>query len=331
MVKVVENNERICTVNLDGSECSIVFQSHYKYFTVKNESDSKVYISLKRDIVPEADGVMTVNSKESATITNMQPNVNMFFASGSGKIQVFASNSDKFVNPFKYAPVSDGGGDKIITPESLGYADGAAMFFDGIYNFPNKHVNNNYGWVDIANDNIMIRNNLSGSVHDNHYDKLSGSDSIFIAPAVTYDNFTVEIVFDIISVPTSECDMASNFNRSGFGIYTYDNALRAVIHNGNAYVGAILSSFATGTKYAAQLVYDGNVFTAYINGVAIGAVQVSLDNYNKSTEPFMLGGLISGSYSDGAYNYYRFAVYDKVLTDTQLKQNYNTDVERFNL
>ena len=53
---------------------------------------------------------MTVNSKESATITNMQPNVNMFFASGSGKIQVFVSNSDNFVNPFKSAPVATGGG-----------------------------------------------------------------------------------------------------------------------------------------------------------------------------------------------------------------------------
>ena len=113
MVKVVENNERICTVTLDGSECSIVFQSHYKYFTIKNESDSAVYISLKRGIIPEADGVMTVNSKESATITNMQPNVNMFFASGSGKIQAFASNSDNFVNPFKSAPVAGSGGGMI--------------------------------------------------------------------------------------------------------------------------------------------------------------------------------------------------------------------------
>ena len=119
MVKVVENNERICTVNLDGSECSIVVQSHYKYFTVKNESDSEVYISLKRDIAPEADGVMTVNSKESATITNMQPNVNMFFASGSGKIQVFASNSDNFVNPFKSAPVAGSGGGVTVCNDNL--------------------------------------------------------------------------------------------------------------------------------------------------------------------------------------------------------------------
>ena len=63
MVKVVENGERICTVTLDGSECSIVFQSHYKYFTIKNESDSAVYISLRRGIIPEYDGVMMVNSK----------------------------------------------------------------------------------------------------------------------------------------------------------------------------------------------------------------------------------------------------------------------------
>ena len=45
----------------------------------------------------------------------MQPNVNMFFASGSGKIQVFASNSDNFVNPFKSAPVAGSGGGKIPT------------------------------------------------------------------------------------------------------------------------------------------------------------------------------------------------------------------------
>ena len=35
MVKVVENGERICTVNLDGSESSIIFQSSYRYFAVK--------------------------------------------------------------------------------------------------------------------------------------------------------------------------------------------------------------------------------------------------------------------------------------------------------
>lgn len=110
MVKVVENDERICTVNLDGSECSIVFQSNYKCFAVKNESDSEVYISLKRNITPGEDGVMSIGSKESSSLAHFKPNVNMFFAKGTGKIQVFASNSDNIINPFKSAPVATGGG-----------------------------------------------------------------------------------------------------------------------------------------------------------------------------------------------------------------------------
>ena len=87
MVKVVENGERICTVALDGSESSIVFQSSYRYFAVKNESDANVYVSLNRDIVEGADGVMTIGSKESALFAHMKPNVNMFFVKGKGKIQ----------------------------------------------------------------------------------------------------------------------------------------------------------------------------------------------------------------------------------------------------
>lgn len=296
-----------------------------RFYWFRNLGDSTLYVSAKPNPIAGGDDVSELPPKSATSIETDDGSV---YILGAGKVEIH--NTDNKFCPYKLGLYSGGGG-KIITPESLGYADNAVMFFDGIYNFPNKHANNNYGWVDIASDNIMIRNNLSGSVYDDHYGKTSGSDSIFIAPSITYDNFTVEIVFDIISVPTSECDMASNFNKSGFGIYTYNNALNAVIHNGSAYVGATLPSFDTGTKYAAQLVYDGNVFTAYINGVAIGSVQISLENYNKSTEPFMLGGLRSGSYSDGAYNYYRFTVYDKVLTDAQLIQNYNADVARFNL
>ena len=225
MVKVVENNERICTVNLDGSECSIVFQSHYKYFTVKNESGSKVYISLKRDIVPEADGVMTVNSKESATITNMQPNVNMFFASGSGKIQVFASNSDNFVNPFKSAPAQSGGGvntnnyDLGYTQIALGFLNGGGAYNGSndweknrlaiTQNYNNYNIMHSYA-IDFTNVKTII---ISGAVTSNLVGltasgyckisaeietKLNADEWIKLATAVpetAYDllNFTAEI------------------------------------------------------------------------------------------------------------------------------------------
>lgn len=317
---------KIKTVTTVGGVNPIYFGDYSpRFYWFKNLSDSTLYVSSNPNMIVGGDDVSELPPKSSTVI---ETTTGVVYVLGAGKVEIH--NTDSKFCPFRSIHVSDGGS-KIITPESLGYADDAAMFFDGIYNFPNKHVDNNYGWVDIANDNIMIRNNISGSVYDDHYDKLSGSDSIFIAPAITYDNFTVEIVFNIISVPASECDAASNFNKSGFGIYTYDNILKATIHNGRAYVDVTLPSFSIGTKYVAQLTYDGNVFRAYINGVDSGAVQLSLENYNKSTEPFMLGGLRDGSYSDGAYNFYRFAVYNKVLTDAQLTQNYNTDTARFNL
>ena len=35
--------------------------------------------------------------------------------------------------------------------------------------------------------------------------------------------------------------------------------------------------------------------------------------------------------SDGAYNFYRFAVYDKALTAAEIAQNYNADTARFDI
>ena len=214
-----------------------------------------------------------------------------------------------------------------ITPEKLGYVSGAQYFFDGIYNFSNKHADIALAWIDIANDNVMTR--TAGNVYDDHYDKLSGSSSIFSVPAITYDNFTVEVVCTINSISTSECDIASNFDSSGFGIYTENGILHAVIRNNSDYVGAELSSFSTGIKYAMQLVYDGITFTVYINGSVIGSYDVSLDSYRKSSRAFSLGGLVNGYYTGGAYNFYRFAVYDKALTAAEIAQNYNADIVRF--
>lgn len=216
---------------------------------------------------------------------------------------------------------------QVITPEKLGYVSGAQYFFDGIYNFPNKHADIALAWIDIVNDNVMTR--TAGNVYDDHYDKLSGSSSIFSVPAITYDNFTVEVVCTINSVSTSECDIVGNFDFSGFGIYTKNGLLYAEIHDSNSYVSAELPSFSTGIKYVMQIVYDGSIFTAYINGSVAGTCDVSLDSYRKSSRALAIGGSVSGSFSEGAYNFYRFAVYDKALTAAEITQNYNADTARF--
>lgn len=305
---------------------AIEFDRYYPYFAVRNDSSGIIYVSTtKADCKNDTDGVISVPSGSSYVASNGNMDNRFLYLNGTGKAAVVAQY-DK-INPFKVA--QGGGEDSEITPEKLGYASSAQYFFDGIYNFPNKHADIALAWIDIANDNVMTR--TAGNVYDDHYDKLSGSSSIFSVPAITYDNFTVEVVCTINSVSTSECDIASNFDSSGFGIYTENGILYAVIRNNSDYVGAELSSFSTGIKYAMQLVYDGITFTAYINGSVIGSYDVSLDSYRKSSKAFSLGGLVNGFYTGGAYDFYRFAVYDKALTAAEIAQNYNADTARFDI
>lgn len=305
---------------------AIEFDRYYPYFAVRNDSSGIIYVSTtKADCKNDTDGVISVPSGSSYVASNGNMDNRFLYLNGTGKAAVVAQY-DK-INPFKVA--RGGGEDREITPEKLGYVSGAQYFFDGIYNFPNKHADTALAWIDIANDNVMTR--TVGNVYDDHYDKLSGTGSIFTVPAITYDNFTVEVVCAINSVSTSECDIAANFDGSGFGFYTENGILHAVIRDNSSYVGAELSSFSTGIKYVMQIVYDGSTFTAYVNGSAIGSRDVSLGSYLKSSRAFALGGSVSGSFSDGAYNFYRFAVYNKALTSSEITQNYNADTARFDI
>lgn len=118
MVKVVDNGERICTVTLDGSESSVVFQNDYRYFAVQNNSDTDINISLKRGFSSVDDGVMTVVAGSSVLFPHMRSNVNQFFVKGTGKIQVCATNEP--INPFVNAPPQKVVGavlKEIITPK----------------------------------------------------------------------------------------------------------------------------------------------------------------------------------------------------------------------
>ena len=217
-----------------------------------------------------------------------------------------------------------------VTPESLGYVSGAVNFFDGIYNFAHKHADNGLFWIDIANDTIMSRSD--GSVYSDHYEKISGINSVFRLAPITYDNFTVEVVFDIKSVSTNECNIATNYQVAGFGVHTENGTtLFSGIRKNSNYVYINLGQFSTETKYNVQMVYDGNVFKTYVNGVLIGSQNVLLSEYVKSSRDFALGGLANGSFCDGAYNFYRFALYDRALTDDEIIKNYNSDKKRFNM
>ena len=107
MEKIVKAGLRDCTVNLDGSECAVKFDTCFRAFAVRNDGAADIYISKSSGIVPDDDGVMCVKSGASAVFAHMDIYADTVYLLGNGRVQVHAQNDS--ANPFNYAPTIVGG------------------------------------------------------------------------------------------------------------------------------------------------------------------------------------------------------------------------------
>lgn len=209
------------------------------------------------------------------------------YITGSGAVAVAAKNEAAA----NFKAVQKGGGEITeVTPGSLGYAVGAKMFFDGIYNFGQKHTDNGAYWIDIVS-NAVMRRYLADTgkllLSDNHYVKETGVDSALRIPVYfNSDHFTTELFFEITSGNTSENDIINNFDHAGFGLFTENNAIQFGIFNNssNAYQYINGGSYEQNTKYHIVATYNGENVIFYINGTIVGSEILALADYKKSTK-----------------------------------------------
>lgn len=322
---------REATVTLNGVT-TVTFDRRYPYFAVRNDSSAPVYIStVNADCTAGADGVVAVPKDGSVVIANCGDILGdgTLYLNGSGAVIIMGQYDGG--NRFKTA--GKGGETVDITPTSLGYAAGAKMFYDGIYNFPPKHATNGNTWVDMVNSQTMSRytDGGSGLIASNHYIKQAGiATAMKIPDLIDYDRFTVELFVEITGGTTGENDIISNFDKAGFGIYTENGELNASIRSesSTSYLN-IATAFTQNTPYGLAITYDGQAFNFYVNGALVGTK--TLSDYKKSIKNTYLGCLGAGDTNcmAGAYNFYRLAAYSRALTAAEVMVNYNTDVLRF--
>ena len=324
---------REATVTLDGVT-TVTFDRRYPYFAVRNDSSAPVYIStVNADCTAGADGVVAVPKDSSVVIANCGDifGDGVLHLNGSGAVTIMG----QYDGGNRFKTVRRGGGEITeVTPESLGYAVGAIMFFDGIYNFPPKHATNGNTWVDMVNSQTMNRytdGSGSGLIASNHYIKQTGiATAMKIPDLIDYDLFTVELFVEITGGTTGENDIISNFDKAGFGIYTENGQMNASIRSeSSANYLNIATAFSQNTPYGLAITYDGQAFNFYVNGALVGTK--TLSDYKKSTKNTYLGCLGAGdtNYAVGAYNFYRLAAYSKALTAAEIAQNYEKDVKRY--
>ena len=307
---------REATVTLSGVT-TVTFDRRYPYFAVRNDSSAPVYIStVNADCTAGADGVVAVPKDGSVVIANCGDifGDGTLYLNGSGAVTIMGQYDGG--NRFKTA--GKGGETVDITPTSLGYAAGAKMFYDGIYNFPPKHATNGNTWVDMVNSQTMIRytDGGSGLIASNHYIKQTGiATAMKIPDLIDYDRFTVELFVEITGGTTGENDIISNFDKAGFGIYTENGELNASIRSesSTSYLN-IATAFTQNTPYGLAITYDGQAFNFYVNGALVGTK--TLSDYKKSTKNTYLGCLGAGdtNFAVGTYNFYRLAAYSRALT-----------------
>lgn len=312
----------------------VEFDRRYPFYGIRNDSSSAIQVStVNAECVEGADGVVTVAKDSSFVIANCGDKFNgtMLYLNGNGTVTVVGQYSDS--NRFKVA--QKGGGETVdITPTSLGYAPGAKMFYDGIYNFPPKHATNGNTWVDMVNSQTMGRytdGSGNGLIASNHYIKQTGiATAMKIPDLIDYDLFTVELFVEITGGTTGENDMVSCYDKAGFGIYTENGQMIASIRSeSSASYLNIATAFSQNTPYGLAITYDGQAFNFYVNGALVGTK--TLSDYKKSTQNTYLGCLGAGdtNYAVGAYNFYRLAAYSRALTAAEIAQNYEKDVKRY--
>lgn len=90
MEKIVKNGERFATVQLDGTECAVIFESEYRGFEIKNKSEGDVIISLEQG-VSEGDGVVVIGSGESLNYMHYR-SLDTVYLTGTGSVIVAAKN-----------------------------------------------------------------------------------------------------------------------------------------------------------------------------------------------------------------------------------------------
>lgn len=335
MVKEVKGCNRVIEITLDGTECAVKFDAKYNGFDIRNKSGKDITVSLKSGAAKGDDGVITIGDGETFNYMHMM-GLDTVYITGSGAVAVAAKNEAAA----NFKAVRRGGGEITeVTPESLGYAVGAKMFFDGIYNYVTKHVNNGAAWLNMI-DYDLIRRYLVDTgkllIGSDHYVKETGADSALRIPVYfNSDHFTTELFFEITSGNTSENDIINNFDRAGFGLFTENNAIQFGIFNNssNAYQYINGGSYEQNTKYHIVATYNGENVILYINGTMVGSEILALADYKKSTKiPYM--GCVGGGgsyYSAGAYKFYRVAYYERALSQIEIINNYNSDIARFNV
>lgn len=223
---------------------------------------------------------------------------------------------------------------KNVSNYSLGYVtDGLVVHYDGIKNVLGEHSATTTVWKDLSgngNDGI-----LKGCTWNEDSLKFDGVDDYVLIGDHNYDQFTLEIVVLNDEVKTSETEYICNYEGGGYGlsysgqknlceIYGLNSSAWKQLYSNNAIV--------PNKKYVITGSYNLNQITLFENGTKFQKSESDKIKTPNNDTKLCIGTNPSSNRGTACWlngKVYSVRVYNRALTDEEVRKNYEIDKIRF--
>lgn len=330
-------SKQVYTVSDFDNEAPIILVTDEKIISSDNNTKNSITISTSDNLSGVKKVMYEVDNVEKSYFETEKKGMNVT----NNNVTV-----DKYVTDVTFYVVDNAGNSTVLhrhlnaitsTDDYIKY--GLVAQYDGINNTGNGHSSSTTTWKDLSgngNDGI-----LKGCEWYDNCLKLARENNDYVnMGSQNYDSITLEIVALHDNINNDEIDYISNFEGCGYGItYNYLNsqANQMWIYDidSESYKSVSSNSVVSiNNIYSLSGSYDGKVLKLFENNT-----KYSLDLKGRIKlfpNVFLMLGMNPNENNDSGGGHlsgriYSVRVYNRALTDEEVKHNYNIDKARFGI
>ena len=210
-------------------------------------------------------------------------------------------------------------------------SNGLMLHYDAVNNTGSGHSTTTTTWKDLSGNNRDAT--VTGGTWGDNYLRFTTSNTSNGVKTksnfpINYSNMTFSIVFNLTQVSSVEALLGSRTTSSnGMMLFNFDenNALTLDTVGGSTRVD-IGSRLKVDNNYEITVALSNGTMRLYVNGVLTNTTKCTVGNTN-----FPLTVFTAGQRSNSLGNIYNVKVYNRALTDEEVKQNYNKNKADYDL
>ncbi|UKI27943.1 MAG: LamG domain-containing protein [Bacilli bacterium] len=321
-IEIEPNDIRVAVINLNNTSNTTL---NYASFYITESSDIEVGVTHNF-----TDTAVPTGSIENGTTKKVYIQVKNNGSSTTNVTIGILSNSGNIIKSDNMILINDTNIDTtsptlLITGQDMIVKDGLIRYYDGNNNSGYSHSSNTTTWKDLSG-------NYDGALINTSWDTTSadfnGNDSYATLgelPELT--TITMEATIIINDFNMTYPNIFNNVSATGTALYfAADHKPRFRLYDGTTKVNVTSDeTLDTGVLHTITATYDGTTAKIYIDGMVTKSYAIANAVISPNTAKEMIIG--RNPNTDGWLNakIYSARIYNRALTETEIKQNMNAD------